>query len=151
MIYLAKLKHRKVDAITRVEKTTTEAFAVAAKSPSDAEDVLRTYADTYTTGKYRVVSIKEKPLDFVPESTGEWLFEVVATYVDVDEESGKEQKVSKITLLRADDIPNALDQHTHFYRELTAKYEVPSVGKSEIVEYLESALVEGEKILVKWK
>lgn len=131
----AKLKYLKV-AESGAERMLTENFLLDAVSFTDAESrMTKQGQEMVRGGEFSVKDIKQSNISEVfPYENGEWWYKAKVNLVTVDEQAGREKRVSIYHLVMADDPKEALHRLDESLSYLVIPYEVLSVAKSNICD-----------------
>ncbi len=130
-----KVKYEKIDQNSGKTKKVTEPYLIDAVTFSEAEERIYKSLEEMISGEFVVKSIAKSNISDVFEyEAGELWFKCKVSYVDVDEESGKEKKVNNYMLVTADDAREAYDRIQESLKEMVIPFEIPSVVASPIVD-----------------
>jgi len=130
-----KVKYEKIDQNSGKTKKVTEPYLIDAVTFSEAEERIYKSLEEMISGEFVVKSIaKANIADVFEYEAGELWFKCKVSYVDVDEESGKEKKVNNYMLVTADDAREAYDRIQESLKEMVVPFEIPAVQASPIVD-----------------
>ncbi len=130
-----KARFEKIDQNTGKTKKVTEAYLIDAVTFSEAEERIYKSLEEIISGEFNVKSIAKSNIsDVFNYEAGELWFKCKVSYVDIDEESGKEKKVNNYMLVTADDAKEAYDRIQESLKEMVVPFEIPSVTASPIVD-----------------
>jgi len=131
----SKLKYTKVTE-SGSEKRVTETFVLDAVSFTDAESRMISEAEKFCKGgEFQVKDIRESNLsEIFPYETGEWWYKVKVNLVTVDEEAGREKRMTVNYLVMADDVKEAIDRTNESLNYLVIPYAIISVAKSNVCD-----------------
>lgn len=130
-----KVKYMKVSD-SGAEAMVTEAFLFDAVSYTDAETrVIRQMQELVRGGEFTIVEIKKSKIaEVFPYDCGEWWFKMKVNLVTVDEEAGKEKKISCIYLIMADEMKEALTRLEESLNYLVIPYVLTMAQVSPIID-----------------
>lgn len=130
-----KVKYEKIDQSSGKTKKVTEPYLIDAVTFSEAEERIYKSLEEMISGEFMVKSIAKANISDVFEyEAGELWFKCKVSYVDVDEESGKEKKINNYMLVTADDAREAYDRIQESLKEMVVPFEIPAVQASPIVD-----------------
>lgn len=133
-----KVKYQKLDQETGKTKNVTEPYLVDAISFSEAEERIYKSLEEVISGEFVIKSIARSNMSDVFEyEHGEYWHKCTVKYVDVDEESGKEKKVSNQMLVTADTPKEAYDRIQECLKEMIVPFEITVSAQSPIVDVFE--------------
>ncbi len=130
-----KVKYEKVSETSGKTEKVTEPYLIDAMTFGEAEERIYKSLEEKITGEFEVKSIARANISDVFEyESGEWWFKCKVSYVDVDEESGKDKKVNNYMLITADTAREAYDRIQESLKEMVVPYEIPGVNCSPIID-----------------
>ncbi len=130
-----KVKYTKTDENTGKDKKVTEPYLVDAVSFTEAEMRMNEQMSQIISGEFSINDIKRvNYTDVFNYEEGDRWFKCKVTFVDIDQASGKEKKVSNYMLVLADDIDQAYDRLQESLSEMIVPFEVPSIMESPIMD-----------------
>lgn len=133
--FTSKVKYLKVSE-SGTEQQVTEQFLLDAVSYTDAETrIIRKMQEMVRGGEFVIDAItKSRIAEVFPFETGEWWFKATIQMVTIDEEAGKEKRLTSHYLIMADDIKEALARLEESLNYLVIPYVVSSMAVSPIVD-----------------
>ena len=142
----AKLKYMKVTE-SGSEKMTTEPFLLDAVSFTDAESrMIKQAQQMVKGGEFTVKDIKQSKIaEVFPYEDGEWWFKAKVNLVTVDEEAGREKKISVYYAVEADDAKEALQRLDECLDYMVIPYEVVTLNRTTIADIFPYDLEEHAK------
>lgn len=134
MYYEAKVKCLKTGQ-DGFEKKVTDIYLLDAVSYTDAETRIYEIMKETTRSEFIIVSIKKSNItEVISAQDGEWWYKAKISLVSIDEEKGKEVKVSNYILVAGNNINDAQVQLANGLSYMLIPYEVVSVTLSKVVD-----------------
>ncbi len=131
-----KIRYEKLDQLSGEEKMTTETYLFDALTYTEAEERIHTQMREYISGDFQVVSIrKTQYAEIIPSDDGDRWFKAKATFLTIDEEAGKEKKVSQTVLVLACGIKDAFDKVVKAMNGTTDDFSITSIVETAIMDY----------------
>lgn len=132
--YECKVKYLKIDQSGH-ERKINDNYLLDAVSFTDAETRIYQQMNQLTNGEFQVQNIKKSNIsEVIPSETGEWWYKAKINLITIDEEAGKEKKVTNYILVMADDINHALKRVEEGLSYMLVPYVVTSIQLSTIAE-----------------
>ncbi len=135
--YEVKVKYEKVDLESGVEKKVTEAYLVDAVSFTEAESRIHSELEEVIKGDFLVTNISKANYSDIVDSENDnadkW-YKCKVSYISIDEEAGKERKITTTILVLAFDIQNAYDNLVESFSGMTVDYVVVGINESPLVD-----------------
>lgn len=133
--YECKVKFRKVDETTGVQKVITEPYLVDALSYTEAESRITQEMMSYVSEEFKITNIKVANYSEIHpfENTDRWFRSKVALTA-YDEESGKERKTNLYLLIQANDVKEAYDNTVFAMKNTMGEYSIPAISESPIMD-----------------
>ena len=132
--YECKVNYLKIDQ-GGFERKVTDNYLVDAVSFTDAESRITSIIKQLTRGDFRIKNIKPSNItDIINNKEGEWWFKVKIVYISIDEEQGKEKKVTNYCLVSANDIDDASKQLHIGLEYMLVPWESKSISLSTIAD-----------------
>lgn len=129
-----KAKYVKIDDDGR-EKKVNETYLVDAVTCTDAEARLIEQLKTMVRGEFAIGKVaKSNIIEIFPHEDGQWWWKAKIQTVVIDEQLGKEKKVTHYFLVAADDIKQALQRLEEGLSYLLVPYITSSISLSPIVD-----------------
>lgn len=130
-----KVRFEKLDQTSGKSKKVTEPYIIDAVTFTEAEASIYTKLEELISGEFKIKAISQtKITDIFEYESGEYWFKCTVVYLDVDEDSGKEKKVSVIMLVSADDVREAYERTHESLKDMVVPFEVKKVEKSNIAD-----------------
>jgi hypothetical protein len=133
--YECKVKFRKVDETTGVQKVITEPYLVDALSYTEAESRITQEMMSLVSEEFKITNIKVANYSEIHpfENADRWFRSKVALTA-YDEESGKERKTNLYLLIQANDVREAYDNTMHAMKNTMGDYSIPAISESPIMD-----------------
>ena len=135
--YECKVKYRKLDEATGMQKVKTEPFLVDAISYTEAESRITEEMQAYLMDSEEIKITNIKVANYAEihpfENTDRWFKSKVAL-IAYDEESGKERKTNMYLLVQANDVKEAYDNTIEVMKGTMGEYTIPAVSESPIID-----------------
>ena len=132
--YECKVRYIKIDQ-GGFERKINDNYLVDAVSYTDAESRIFQIMSEITRGEFQVMTIKRSNISEVFSKTdGEWWYKAKINLVTIDEEAGKEKKISNYILIMADTINDALKQLEEGLSYMIIPYVTTSIQLSTIAD-----------------
>jgi|LZCG01.1.fsa_nt_gb hypothetical protein len=131
--FLCKVKYIKIDEQGR-EKKVSEPYLIDAISFSEAEKRVYQILEPYVKGGLDIASLAKSNITDVFDfnDDGVW-FKSKITFLDIDPDTEKKQKITRFALVRAADVKQAYER-TEESLTLIVPYEIPSVQETTIMD-----------------
>lgn len=132
--FTTKIKYHKMDDHGKVKKVN-EPYLVDAVSFTEAEARITKEMGAYIAGDFYVTNITKSNIAevFHYDDSDVW-YKSKVDYVDFDEESGREKKVSNTMITTAGDAREAYDRIQENCKKMLAEFEITQIVKTPIVE-----------------
>jgi hypothetical protein len=135
--YECKVKYRKLDEATGVQKMKTEPFLVDAISYTEAEARITEEISAYLTDSDEIKITNIKVANYAEihpfENSDRW-FKSRVSLIALDEESGKERKTNLYLLVQANDVKEAFDNTMEVMKDTMGDFTIPAVSESPIMD-----------------
>lgn len=132
--YECRVKSLKIDE-NGYERRVNEPYLLDAVSYSDAEYRINALMTTLVKGGFQVVSIKQSNItEILQISEGEWWWKVKISLATIDEESGREKKLTNYLLISADNIASAVVNTNEGLNYMLVPYFIEQISLSSIVD-----------------
>lgn len=129
----SKVKYPKVTE-TGSEKIITENFLLDAVNYTEAEARITEEAGKMAKG-FTIQDIRRSSvIEVFPFDDGEFWYKAKIQVVSIDEEAGREKRMSINSIVQADDLKEAEARLEESYAYLVVPYEVVALQKSNIVD-----------------
>ncbi|MCF8358530.1 MAG: DUF4494 domain-containing protein [Prolixibacteraceae bacterium] len=128
-----KVRYLKIDQGGQ-ERKVNDNYLLDAVSYTDAESRIIKQMNEITRGEFEVMNIKKSNITEVLSVDGEWYFKAKISLITIDEEAGKEKKVSNYILILANDINDALKKLDEGLSYMVIPYVVESIQLSTIAD-----------------
>lgn len=142
----SKVKYIKVTESGK-EASVSEVFLFDAVNYTEAESrTIKEMQSIVKGGEFSIQNIKKSKLaEVFPYDAGEYWFKIAVNLVTIDEEAGKEKKITSYYLIMADDIKESLNRLEESLNYLVIPYVVTSASVSNIIEVFPYQSNESEK------
>lgn len=142
-------RYSKAEEGTDAQKRVTEVYLFDAINYTEAEARANETLADVIQGEFMVTNIrKAKYAEVINSEEGGYWYRVKVSFMFVDENTGKEKRISQMVLCLADSIKSAVDRVVGSMGE-TADFRVLSVNESPIVDFFplfsREAAVKAEK------
>ncbi|WP_459209262.1 DUF4494 domain-containing protein [Aquimarina rhabdastrellae] len=135
--YECKVKYRKLDETTGIQKVKTEPFLVDATSYTEAESRITEEMSAYLSDSEEIKITNIKVANYAEihpfENSDRW-FKSKISLIAFDEESGKERKTNQYLLIQANDVKEAYDNTVYVMKNTMGEYTIPAVAESPIMD-----------------
>lgn len=135
--YECKVKYRKLDQTTGVQKMKTEPFLVDAVSYTEAESRITEEMSVYLTDSDEIKITNIKVANYAEihpfENSDRW-FKCKVAMISFDEESGKERKSNQYLLIQGNDVKEAYQNTVTAMKDTMAEYTIPAIAESPIMD-----------------
>jgi hypothetical protein len=127
-------KYIKIDENGR-EKNVSENYLLNAVSFTEAESRIYKELETMVSGEFSVSRItKTKIAEIIPSDNGDRWYKSKVAFITVDEESGKEKRITQSVLVFSDNIKNVYDQIIEAMQGMMADFEISGINESTIMD-----------------
>ncbi|QWX85233.1 DUF4494 domain-containing protein [Cellulophaga sp. HaHaR_3_176] len=135
--YECKVKYRKLDETTGIQKATTEPYLVDAISYTEAESRITEEMSAYLSDSDEIKITNIKVANYAEihpfENSDRW-FKSRVSLIAFDEESGKERKTNMYLLIQANDVKEAYDNTVGVMKGTMGEYTIPAIAESPIMD-----------------
>ncbi|WP_394748947.1 DUF4494 domain-containing protein [Spongiimicrobium salis] len=135
--YECKVKYRKLDEASGMQKLKTEPFLVDAVSYTEAESRITEEMSVYLSDSDEIKITNIKVANYAEihpfENSDRW-FKSKVSLIAFDEESGKERKTNQYLLVQANDVKEAYDNTIDVMKGTMGDYTVPAIAESPIMD-----------------
>ena len=135
--YECKVKYRKLDEATGMQKVKTEPFLVDAISYTEAESRISQEMAAYLSDsdELKITNIKvANYAEIHPFENADRWFKSRVSLIAFDEESGKERKTNQYLLVQANDVKEAYENTISVMKDTMGDYTVPAISESPIMD-----------------
>ncbi|MDO6820208.1 DUF4494 domain-containing protein [Zobellia sp. 1_MG-2023] len=135
--YECKVKYRKLDETSGIQKVKTEPFLVDAISYTEAESRITEEMSVYLsdTDEIKITNIKvANYAEIHPFENSDRWFKSRVSLIAFDEESGKERKTNQYLLVQANDVKEAYDNTVGVMKDTMGEYTIPAISESPIMD-----------------
>jgi hypothetical protein len=130
-----KVKYIKTDENTGKEKKVTEPYLVDAVSFTEAESRIHEEMQTMIRGDFQVTNIRKADYsDLFPDFPGDRWYKCKVSHLSIDENAGKEKKISSQMLVMADNVRDAYDNLMKGLSDMVVDFEVQSITESPLMD-----------------
>lgn len=135
-LFECRVRYSKIDEQSGGEKRVTETYLLDALTYTEAEARITEQMHELTGSEFSIAGIrKAKYAEILPSDDGDRWFKARVTFLCLDENSGKEKKVSQSVLAMANDVKDAVDRIVDGMNGTTADFVVTAVAESPIMDY----------------
>ncbi|PHQ62096.1 MAG: hypothetical protein COC08_02165 [Maribacter sp.] len=135
--YECKVKYRKLDQESGIQKVKTEPFLVDAISYTEAESRITQEMSVYLSDSEEIKITNIKVANYAEihpfENSDRW-FKSRVSLIAFDEESGKERKTNLYLLVQANDVKEAYENTMGVMKDTMGEYTIPAVSESPIMD-----------------
>ncbi|WP_024481094.1 DUF4494 domain-containing protein [Cellulophaga baltica] len=135
--YECKIKYRKLDEASGMQKVASEPFLVDAISYTEAESRITEEMAAYLSDSddIKITNIKVANYSEIHpfENSDRW-FKSKVSLIAFDEESGKERKTNMYLLIQANDVKEAYDNTVSVMKGTMGEYSIPAITESPIMD-----------------
>ena len=142
-----KVRYIKVDETSGKDKKVNELYLVDALSFTEAESRLIKEMGQMIRGDFQVTNIRMAGYsDIFPFDSGDRWYKCKVAYISVDEEAGKEKKITSQMLVMADNLKEAYDNLMTSLSGMTIDFEVTSIMESNLIDFFPYTIEEENKV-----
>ncbi|TAJ15344.1 DUF4494 domain-containing protein [Marinilabiliaceae bacterium JC017] len=146
-LFECKVKYLKIDEQSGQQKKVSETYLVDAVSFTEAESRIHTEMETMISGDFTVTNLrKANYAEIFPFDDGDRWYKSKVSFVSIDEEAGKEKKVSNQILVLACDVKDAYDKINEGMSGMTVDFDINMIAESPILDFFPYFKEEGEEI-----
>lgn len=135
--YECKVKYRKIDEASGVQKVKTEPFLVDAISYTEAESRITEEMSVYLMDNEEIKITNIKVANYAEihpfENSDRW-FKSRISLIAFDEESGKERKTNLYMLIQGNDVKEAYENTFSIMKDSMGEFTIPAVSESPIID-----------------
>jgi len=135
--YECKVKYRKLDEASGMQKVKTEPFLVDAISYTEAESRITQEMSAYLSDSDEIKITNIKVANYAEihpfENSDRW-FKSRVSLIAFDEESGKERKTNQYLLVQANDVKEAYENTMCVMKDTPGEFTIPAVSESPIMD-----------------
>ncbi len=135
--YECKVKYRKLDDATGMQKVKTEPYLVDATSYTEAERRITEEMTAYLSDsdEIKITNIRLANYSEIHpfENSDRW-FKSKVSLLAFDEESGKERKTNMYVLIQANNVKEAYDNTSLIMKDTLGEYTIPAIAESPIMD-----------------
>ncbi|MFA8433602.1 MAG: DUF4494 domain-containing protein [Marinifilaceae bacterium] len=129
-----KAKYVKIDESGK-EKKVSEPYLVDAVSFTEAEARIHKELETMIQGEFTVTNISKSNItEIFPYDDADRWFKVKVSFINVDEESGKEKKANNYMLVGACNVKQAYERIEESLSSWLVPFEMPSIAESPLMD-----------------
>lgn len=142
----ATVKYIKMDENGH-ERKASETYLLDAITFGEAEERIYKELQTMVSGELIVTRIsKTRISEIIPSDNGDRWYKAKVTFITVDEESGKEKRISQFVLVFSNSLKEAYDQIIDAFQGMMADFENTSIAESNILDVF-PYLADNKKVL----
>jgi len=130
-----KVRYVKVDETTGKEKKVNEPYLVDAVSFTEAETRIHKELEQMIRGDFQVTNIRKADYsDLFPYDSGDRWYKCKVTYVSIDENAGKEKKITSQMLVMASNLKEAYDNLMSSLSGMTVDFDIVGINESPLMD-----------------
>ncbi|WP_068475417.1 DUF4494 domain-containing protein [Saccharicrinis aurantiacus] len=130
-----KVKYEAIDEQTGKQKKVNLPYLIDAVSYTEAESRIHAEMEQYVSGEFSVPSIKKANYtDLFFYDDGDKWYKCKVVFVSIDEEAGKEKKVSNMMLVLASDLKEAYERINESMSGMTVDFDITQIMESPIAD-----------------
>lgn len=133
----AKVKYIKIDEATGKEKKVNASFLVDAVSYTEAEQRMYKELEQMVSGEFDIPAMKKAnytDVFFTPSDIETNWYKCKVKFIFIDEQAGKEKKVTNTMLIQANSSENAFVLINERLYDMTVDYDIVGVNETNIEE-----------------
>jgi hypothetical protein len=135
-LFECKVRYQKIDELSGKEKKVTETYLFDAISFTEAESRIYKEMESMISGEFLVTNIrKANYADIFNFDDGDRWFKCKVSFVSIDEEAGKEKKVSNQIMVFANDVKDAFDKIHQGMGGSVVDFEINSISESPVLDF----------------
>lgn len=135
--YECKVKYRRMDEVSGMQKVKTEPFLVDAVSYTEAESRITEEMSVYLSDSDEITITNIRVANYAEihpfENSDRW-FKSKVSLIAFDEESGKERKTNQYLLIQANDVKEAFENTTNVMKDTMGEYTIPAIAESPVMD-----------------
>jgi hypothetical protein len=117
------------------DRKAAETYLLDAINFTEAESRIFKELKSLISGEFIVTKIvKTRVSEIIPSDNGDRWYKAKVAFICVNEESGKEQKVSQLIMVFSNDIPEAYKNVIAAMQGMMADFEIQDIVESNIVD-----------------
>ena len=117
------------------EKKTVEQHLFDAISYAEAEERMYKKAEIMIHGEFKLESVtKQKISDVFFFVQGEKWYKCKVSYIDIEDKTGKEKKVTSFMMIEADTVKQAYERMETSLNNMAVPFEITAISESPILE-----------------
>ncbi len=135
-LFECKVKYEKIDEQSGKQKKVSETYLIDAVSFTEAESRIYKEMEMMIRGEFVVTNIrKANYTEIFDNEDGDRWFKSKISFASVDENSGKEKKVSNQLLVMANDVKDAFDKIHEGMNGMTVDFDINAISESPILDF----------------
>jgi hypothetical protein len=135
-LFECKVKYEKIDEQSGTQKKVSETYLIDAVSFTEAESRIYKEMEMMIRGEFVVTNIrKANYTEIFDNEDGDRWFKSKISFASVDENSGKEKKVSNQILVMANDVKDAFDKIHEGMNGMTVDFDINAISESPILDF----------------
>lgn len=135
--YECKVKYRRMDEASGMQKVKTEPFLVDAVSYTEAESRITEEMSVYLSDSDEITITNIRVANYAEihpfENSDRW-FKSKVSLIAFDEESGKERKTNQYLLIQANDVKEAYENTESVMKDTMGEYTIPAIAESPVMD-----------------
>lgn len=135
-----KVHYERMNEQGKVKKVT-EPYLIDALSLSEAEARITEEMTPYISGEFSVSAAKKGNISEVfRNETGDKWYQVVVTFITIDEKTASEKRTNSFIMVQAYDFQNALKNFLEGMKGTLADFEIVSISETKIMDVFDAKL-----------
>ena len=135
-LFECKVKYEKIDEQSGKQKKVSETYLFDAVSFTEAESRIYKEMESMIRGEFVVTNIRKANYTEIFENEdGDIWYKSKISFASVDENSGKEKKVSNQILVLASNVKDAYDKIQQGMGGMTVDFEINAITESPILDF----------------
>lgn len=130
-----KVKYDKIDDQSGKNKKVTEKYMVDAVSFTDAETKFYKEMENMISGEFIIMSISRANYSDILETDGDIWYKAKVTYSSIDENTGKEKKISNKILCLGNSVDNAYSNISESMGCNMVDFTIDSITDCKIIDF----------------
>lgn len=129
------------------ERKVSETYLLDALSFTEAESRIYKELQTMVSGEFLITKIAKTNIsEIIPDDNGDRWYKAKVGFITVDEESGKEKRISQSILVFSDNTVNAGNQIVEAMQGMMADFEIIGINESTILDVFPYLTEHAEKV-----
>jgi len=135
-LFLVKVRYARIDEKSGSERKVTESYLLDAVSFTEAEARINEEMKEIINGEFLIVSIARANFsEIFTDSEGSIWYKAKIKFVSIDDQSGREKKISNNILIMADNVDEAYKNINEAMNGFTVDFEIEGITDSKIYDF----------------